>query len=123
MEKGFSTLLVVIILGTLATSLIIYITTTSFWAVRGSIDNKHSVQAQQTADACAELALEAIRESKSCAVSGNASIGDSSCTYNSSGSLNCTINVISNNVSSTRKLQIITSGFNPVTITSWHNVQ
>ena len=124
MEKGFSTLLVVIIIGSIVTALIIYTTTTSFWSVMGSINDKNSVQSDQLANACAETALEAMRENNSFTGSGNVTIGNNTCSYivSNPGGNNRTINVTSTMSGVTRKIQITTNAFNPIVIASWQNI-
>lgn len=121
---GFSTLLVVIILGSVATGFILYASTTSLWSVRTSIDNKNSMQAGQLANACAELALEVMRENNSFTGSGNDIINGNACNYEviDNGGNNRTINVTGVVGGITRKLQIITSSFNPINIVSWQNI-
>lgn len=123
-KKGFSTLLVVVILGSIALGLILLIGTTSFWSVTGSIADKNSMQADQIANACAELALEVMRENNG--FTGNASsvISNSSCDYTvaNSGGNNRIIQVTGTVGSITRKIKIITDSFNPINVLSWENV-
>jgi len=123
-EKGFSTLLIVIILGIITMSLILYATTTSLWSVRGSIDDKNSVQSDQMSAACAEVALEAIRENNNFTGSGSESISGNNCSYDiiNSGGNNRTINVQSTVSGATRKIRITTNAFNPIVISSWQNI-
>ena len=61
-EKGFSTLLVVILLGSVVMMLTFVLTTSSVWSIRSSIDTKNSNQAKALVNACSEIALEKIRE-------------------------------------------------------------
>ena len=63
--KGFSTLLVVILLGSISLTLALTLATGSAWSIRGSVDTKYSNQAKALVNACAEVALEEIRENNS----------------------------------------------------------
>ncbi len=124
MQRGFSTLLVVIILGSVATGFILYGSITSLWSVRGSIDNKNSMQAGQLANACAEVALEVMREANSFIGVGSETINGNTCDYeviNNSGD-NRIIKVTAIVGGLTRKLQITTDSFNPINVVSWQNV-
>lgn len=124
MNNGFSTLLVVIIIGSVVTGLMIYITTTSLWSIKSSIADKNSMQADQIANACAELALEQMRENNSFTASNNATINNSSCnfTVTSGAGNNRTILVTGTVGSITRKIKITTNSFNPITVSSWENI-
>ena len=121
MQKGFSTLLIVIIIGIMVMTMLLYITTTGYWSVRGSIDNKNSMQTEQLANACAELALEALRENNNFVGTGNDIINSSTCSYtvSNTGGNNRSINVTATVGGITRKLTITINSFNPITIASW----
>lgn len=120
-EKGFSTLLVVIILGTMVMGLILYITTTGYWSVRGSVDDKTSMQSEQMVNACAESALEAMRENNAFTGSGSVTINSNTCNYTvtNTGGNNRSISINATIGSITRRLTITTNAFNPLTISSW----
>lgn len=124
MSEGFSTLLVVIIIGTIITGLILYASTAGLWSIQGSIADKISMQSDQMASACAELALEVIRENNSFTGSGSGSIGSNNCNYtvSNTGGSNRQVNVTSVVSGITRKIKIITDSFNPINVVSWQNV-
>lgn len=123
-QKGFATLLVIIILGSIITALVLYITTTGLWSIMGSVNDKNSVQADQIASACAEVAMEAMRENNSFTGSGSQTIGANTCNYTvtSGGGNNRIIQVTGIVGNITRKLLITTSEFNPIVVSSWQNV-
>lgn len=124
MNKGFSTLIVVIIVGAIVTSLTVYVVSVSIWSLMGSINDKNSMQADQIANACAEIALEAMRENNLFVGTNNATINNSSCNYTvtNNGASNRTILVTGAVGNITRKIKIITNNFNPITVSSWQNV-
>jgi type II secretory pathway pseudopilin PulG len=120
MKNGFSTLFIVIVIG----SIMLGLATSSLWSVLGSIDNKDSGQAKSLVNACAEVALEAMRENTNYLGSGSETIGSNTCTYTvtNGGGNNRTI-IASGSVGIiTRKLRITTSAFNPIIISSWQEV-
>lgn len=123
-QNGFSTLFIVIILGSVALGLALWISTSSLWSIRGSIDDKSSAQARSLVNACAEVALETMRENTSYTGSNNVVIGGNTCNYTviNTGGNNRTINVVGTVDTIIRKLQILTNSFNPLTIVSWQEV-
>ena len=124
MEKGFSTLLIVIIIGTIITGLILYTSTAGLWSVKGSIDDKISMQVEQMANSCAELALEQMREDNNFTGSGSGTIVSDSCNYTvtNTGGNNREIQSVSTINGITKKIKITTDSFNPINISSWQNV-
>lgn len=123
-RQGFSTLLIVVIIGTIVTGLIIYFGASGLWSVKGSIDDKNSMQADQVASACAELALEALRENNNFTGSGSATILNSNCDYGVTnlGGNNRQIQATGSVNGMVRKIKITTNSFNPITVLSWQNV-
>jgi len=124
MQKGFSTLYIVIILGSIALGLALSIATSSLWSVRGSLDSKNSSQARVLSDACAEVALELMRENTSYTGSGSQILGTNTCNYTvtNTGGNTRAVSVTTTIQGLTRKLQITTQSFNPITISSWQEV-
>jgi Tfp pilus assembly protein PilV len=121
LKKGFSTLLVVIIIGVMVMGLILYISTTSYWSVRQSVDDKVAMQTEQMVNACAESALETMRENNSFTGGNSLTIGSDTCNYTvtNTGGNNRSINITSTIKNITRNLTITTSAFNPLVISSW----
>lgn len=123
-NRGFSTLLIVILLGGVALAFTLTLSTSSLWSIRGSIDSKTSNTAKSLASACAEVALEAMRENNSYAGTGEVTLNGNTCSYtviNTGGTMR-SISVISAINDITRKLSITTNFFNPLIISSWQEV-
>jgi len=119
--KGFSTLLVVILLGSVAMTLVLTLTASSVWSIRGSIDTKYSNQAKALVNACAEIALETIRENNNYLGTNSVVLNGNTCNYTITNTGGTTRGVvISGTVNGvTRNLNITTSTFNPLVISSW----
>lgn len=125
MQKGFSTLFIVIIIGSVALGLMLTLSTNSLWLVKSSIDSRKSSQSKALVNACAEIALEMIRENRSFTGSGIVTINDNACNYviSNTGGDNRSV-IISGTVDAiVRKLEITTDAFNPINIVSWQEVQ
>lgn len=120
-SRGFGTLLIVILLGGVAFALTLTLSTSSIWSIRGSIDSKTSNAAKSLANACAEVALEAMRENNSYAGAGNVTLNGNTCSYTvaNTGGATRSISVIGVINDITRKLSITTNSFNPLTIVLW----
>ena len=122
---GFSTLLIVIILGSMVLSLTLALSTSSVWSIRGSTNVKNSNQAKALVNACAEVALEAMRENNSYVGTNSVTLSGNTCNYtvtNTGGTARGA--VISGTVNNIiRKLNITTSSFNPLIISLWQEVQ
>ena len=123
-QRGFSTLLIVILLGGVALSLTLALSTSSVWSIRGSIDSKTSNITKSLVNACAEIALEAMRENNSYTGTSNVLLNNNTCSYTVANTGGTTRSVIiSGTVAGiTRKINITTSSFNPITISSWLEV-
>jgi type II secretory pathway pseudopilin PulG len=121
-KKGFSTLLVVILLGSVVMTLVFVLTTSSVWSIRSSIDTKNSNQAKSLVNACAEIALEKIREDNNfTGTNNNVVLSGNTCTYtvSNTGGINRNLTVSGTVNGITRNLNITTSSFNPLVISSW----
>lgn len=124
MQKGFTALYVVVILGSISLGLVLWLATGSMWALHSAVDGKDSNQAKVLTDACAEVALETMRENTSYTGSGNQTIGGNSCSYtvSSDGGDNRTVQVTGTVGTIVRKLLITTTAFNPLLVSSWQEV-
>lgn len=124
MKKGFSTLFIVIILGSIALSLTIAISTSSLWSAQGSISTKQSNQAKALVNACAEVALETIRQNNSYTGSDTLVLEGNECQYTVSngGGDQRIISATGVVEGVTRKIEITTESFNPLSIGSWQEV-
>jgi hypothetical protein len=123
-RRGFSTLFIVIILGGIALSVAFSLSTSSVWSIKGSNDTKNSNKAKSLANACAEVALEVMRENNSYTGNDSVVLDGNTCTYtvtNTGGTTRSLI--ISGSVGGiVRKINITTSTFNPLVISSWQEV-
>ncbi len=125
MRKGFTTLFLVLITGSLALSLALWSSTSSLWSIRGSFDNKDSGQAKALANACAEIALERIRVTESYVGTDTKNISDDECSYvvTNTGGNNRTIVIEARVNNFVRKIEITTTAFNPITIATWKEIE
>lgn len=124
-EKGYitllSTLFLVAIGGVVAGSLILL----GLGFSKTSFAQYQSNQAKALANACAEEALQQIRNLTAYTGSGNLTLGQGSCSYTvtSGGSENRTIISTGTALTVIRKVKIIISAINPtINITSWQEV-
>lgn len=122
---GFSTLLIVILLGSAGLALVLGLSTSSVWSIKSSIDTKNSNQAKALVNACAEVALETIRENNSYTGSSSVALNNNTCNYTvaDTGGMTRSVVVSGTVAGIVRKLNITTSAFNPLVISSWQEVQ
>ena len=124
MKKGFSTLFIVILLGSLSLGLILMLTNSSFLAVKTGTDDKSSSQSKALINACAEIALENIRENNTWLGTNSVKIDGNLCTYNISGSgSNRTILASGNFNNMFRKVEVQTTALNPIVVSTWQEIQ
>lgn len=123
-NRGFGTLLIVILLGGVALALTLLLSTSSVWSIRGSIDSKTANIAKSLANACAEVALEAMRENNSFTGTNTVALNGNTCLYTvtNTGGTTRSVSVSGTVGGITRKLTITTTAFNPLTIGSWQEV-
>jgi hypothetical protein len=123
-NNGFAALLIVIILGGIALASVLSASTGIVWSIRGGVDAKKSNQAKALVNACAEMALEALREYHVYSGEDSLLISGNSCTHTvtDTGGDSRSI-VVSGTVGDiTKKINITTNGFNPMVISSWQEV-
>jgi len=120
-KKGFSTLLVVILLGGVALTLALTLATSSVWSLRGSIDTRNSNKAKGLVNSCAEIALEIIRENNNYTGSSGVVLNGDTCNYvvTNTGGTTRGIAVVGTVNGIIHNLNITTSTFNPLVISSW----
>ena len=123
-QSGFSTLIIVIILGGVALALAISLSTSSFWSIQGSRNTKISTVAKSLVNACAEVALHAMRENNLYTGADTVVLSGNSCSYTvtDTGGTTRLVTVTGTVSDITRKLSIISASFNPLVITSWEEV-
>jgi hypothetical protein len=124
-QKGFVTLMSVIIAGSIGLVLAGLLYMTSIWSIKNSGDDNFSAQSRKDLDACIEIALQTIHDTISFAGSGNLSLGGGNCTYlvtNTGGSTR-TINATGTASSIYRKASISITAVSPkINIFSWQEV-
>jgi len=123
-NTGFSTLLIVIILGGVGLSMVLALSMSNVWSIRGSMDSRTSNIARSLVNACAEISLEKIRENNAYTGTGNVTLNNNSCSYtvSNTGGSTRSITVTGTVGSIVRTLTITTSSFNPLTIQSWKEI-
>jgi len=124
LHRGFSTLLIVILLGGVALGLTLSLSTSSVWSIRGSVDAKVSNQAKSLVNACAEIALETLRENNGYTGTDSVLIGSNTCTYTVTNTGGSTRTITASGVVEdiTRRVTITTNTFNPLVVSSWLEV-
>jgi hypothetical protein len=124
-RNGFITLFMVIMVGSIATGLLFMFSMDSFWSVKSGIGTKYSGQTRALTNACAEIALETIRETNNYVGTKNVALAGNACSFTvtNNGGNNRTLSVSGTIKGVTRKLEIHTSAFNPIGLASWQEVQ
>ena len=123
-RPGQTALLIVITLGSVGMGLALWIATGSSWNFQRVTGDRSSVQARQLANACAEVALETIRENSAYTGTGTQIIGQQTCTYTvaNTGGTTRLITAASTIYSVTRRISITISAVNPVTTSTWQEI-
>lgn len=118
---GFATLFIVIILGAVALALIFNLSTSSVWSIKGSTDTKNANVAKALTNACAEVALEALRENHGLTGTASLVLNGNTCEYTVTNTGGDTRQIVASSTYTgiVRKLTINTSTFNPLVISSW----
>lgn len=124
-KNGFSTLLIVILMGSVAISLVLAISISNYQGVKSGISDKDSSKSKALINACGEISLEAIRENNSFTGTSTVLLDGNNCTYivSNTGGNNRTIIASGYFDSIFRKIEIHTSAFNPLVISSWQEIQ
>lgn len=124
MQKGFSTLFIVIILGSITLSLALALSTSSLWSIQDSLVLKRAVIARSISNACAEVALETMRQNSSYVGSNSISLNGHDCDYTVSNlggnNRNILVTTLVDNVEN--KIEIETDNFNPLNIVTWQEI-
>ncbi|MBP6866096.1 MAG: hypothetical protein KBC12_00970 [Candidatus Pacebacteria bacterium] len=124
-SKAFVTLIGVIVFGSVCISLVVAILMLGIGSSKTSIAVYHSRQALFAAHACAEEALETIRENHSFAGNGNLTLDAASCNFAVTDKGGESRNVASSGSvgTITRKVEIEIDAISPViNVTSWQEV-
>ena len=124
-QKGFITLISVLVVGAVGIAIALSLLLLGVGNSRTSFAVEQSNQAKALANACAEEALQQIRDSTSFTGTASLTLGQGTCTYTvtSQGGSNRTITASGTVGTIIRKVKIIISGINPqITVTSWQEV-
>lgn len=122
---GYITLISILIVGAVGVAIALSIILLGVGSSRTSFAVEQSNQAKALANACAEEALQQIRDSTPFTGSGNLTLGQGTCSYivTSQGAQNRTVTASGTVGTIIRKVNIIISKINPtITVTSWQEV-
>lgn len=122
---GFAIVYIVIMIGMIALSAVLYFSWLSIFSINNSIEIRKSGQARYLADACAEIALQKIWDNSSFSGSGSFSGYGGSCTYviSNLGGENRQINSTGTVGTIIRKVKISVDKVNTnVNVASWREV-
>ena len=122
-RQGFIALMSVLILGAVGTAVAVSVLLLGLGASRTSLAVDQSNQAKAAANACAEQALEKLRESNSF-TGTSLTLGQGTCTSSVTGSGSTRTITTSGTVAAVvRKVSISVSAFKPtLTVSSWQEV-
>ena len=124
-HKGFITLISVLVVGAVGVAIATSLILLGLGSSRTSFAIEQSNQAKGIANACAEEALQQIRDSTPFTGSGNLTLGQGTCAYTvtSQGGQNRTITSSGTVGSIMRKVKIIIDTINPtIQVVSWQEV-
>jgi len=124
-ENGFITLLSIVVVSGVGLAVILAISLAGVNSIKTSGDLVKSNQAKALANACAETALQEIRDSAGFLGSGNLSLGDNDCSYvvSNTGGENRRVESIGTAGDIVRKVKVLVDAINPqINITSWQEV-
>lgn len=124
MKKGFITLYIVIILGSISLGLILMYSSNSLIYINSIRDNKNGAKTEMLVNSCAEVVLETIRENTGYTGTDSLSIDGNTCSYSVSilGLYDRVINISGSVGESNRSLEINVDAFNPIHIVSWQEI-
>ena len=123
--SGFITLLAVLIVGIVGTAIAVSLVLLGLGASRSSFAIEQSNQAKGLANACAEEALQQIRDLTSFTGTGNLTLGQGTCTYTvtNTGGSNRTITASGTVGTIVRKISISITAIMPsIVVSSWQEV-
>ncbi len=122
MNKGYITLVSVLIVGAVGTAIALSLLLLGNGASRTSFALQQSAQSKGLVNACAEEALEQIRDATAYASSGNLTLGQGTCAYTVTNTGGTTRTVTASSTVGTiiRKVSITVTAINPlILIGSW----
>lgn len=123
--NGYITLISITIIGAVTTSIVIYLLLSGTEATRNSLVSLRSAQARSQANACAEEALQQIRDNNNFVGTSFLTFSTGACSYTvaNTGGANRTIFASSSVATTVRKVRVLTTTLSPkITISSWQEV-
>lgn len=126
LQKGYITLIAVIVVGALATAVGIAFLSRGITSSKNTISLEASIRAHINADTCAERALEQIRTATSDINPGRITFDDGSCSYTirDNGGAGRTISAMGISGTGIQKISVEIEGLNPfITVSSWSAVE
>lgn len=124
-QRGFITLLSVLVLGATGTAIVASLLLLGIGSSRTSFSGEQSNQTKALANACAEEALQQIRDSTPYTGNGNLTLGQGTCAYavTSQGGQNRTITASGSIGTITRKVKVTIDAIQPdIEIASWQEL-
>jgi len=124
-NKGYITLISVLVVGAVGVAITTSLLLFGLGSSRSSFAAEQSAQARALAGACAEEALQQIRDSTPYTGSDSLSLGQGSCDYTvtNGGGQNRTIEATGTVGSVVRKVRVVIDTINPsINITSWQEL-
>ncbi len=126
MNRGYITLISVLVFGAVGTAIALSVILLGLGSSRTSFAWEQSNQAKALANACAEEALQQIRNLTSYTGSGNLSLGQGVCDYivTTQGGENRTITALGEVGTITRNVEVIINTIEPaIELTSWREIE
>lgn len=124
-QKGYIVLITVLVIGAIGVAIAVSVIWLGLGGSKSSFALEQSNQAKALANACAEEALQQIRDSIPFTGTGNLTLGQGTCTYTviNDGAQNRTITASGAVGTVVRKVKITIDKINPnINITSWQEV-
>lgn len=125
MKRGYITLISVMVVGAVGVALTTSLILLGLGSSRTSFAVEQSNQAKGLADACADEALQQIRDLTSYSGTGGFSLGQGTCTYNvtNTGGQTRTVTSVGTVGTIVRKASVLVNAINPqILLTSWQEV-
>lgn len=124
-KPAYVTLISVIIVGAVVLAIVLFMVSSGLDATNNSAVYLNSTRAEFLADACAEEALQQIRDNTNFTGTNNISFGSNICAYTvtNTGGETRTINASSTILNNVKKVRVLVSALSPkITLTSWLEV-
>lgn len=124
-KPAYISLISVIIVGAVVLSIVLFMISSGLNATENSLIYSSSSKAEFLADACAEEALQQIRDNNNFTGTNLFSLGDGVCSYSvvNTGGSNRTINASSTVFNNVKKVRVLINSLSPkITVLSWQEI-